>query len=47
MAFTEQPPPLPPSPVAWVDDQGRLTREALNYLQSLLAYLTRMGAAIP
>lgn len=57
MPFTTAPPdrPIPPPlPTIWIDDDGRLTREAQDfilkldqYLKALDAYLKAMAAAIP
>jgi hypothetical protein len=47
MAFTETPPPLPPPGVVLIDAKGRPTQAFFDYLVKLLAYLKRMGAAIP
>lgn len=57
MPFTDAPPkrPIPPPiPTVWVDQNGRLTVEAQNFvikldqfLKALDAYLVAMAAEIP
>jgi hypothetical protein len=48
MAFTEQPPRLPPPDQPVIDaGTGRMTQPWRDYLTALLGYLSRMAAAIP
>jgi hypothetical protein len=48
MAFTEKPPQMPPPDQPVIDrDTGRMTAPWRNWLTAVLAYLERMGAAIP
>jgi hypothetical protein len=47
MAFTEPPPPLWDATKSAVGPDGKLTSEFLQWLNRVLAYLARMGAAIP
>lgn len=48
MAFTEQPPRLPPANEPLVDlKTGQMTPAWLNYFDRLVAYFAAMAAAIP
>ena len=47
MAFTEQPPPIWDATKTAVGPDGKLTPEFLQWLRRVVAYLVRMGAAIP
>jgi hypothetical protein len=48
MAFTEAPPRLPPTDQPLVDPRtGLMTSAWRNYFTALLAYLSKMAAAIP
>jgi len=47
MAFAELPPPIWDATKSAVGPDGKLTPEFLQWLSRVMAYLARMGAAIP
>ena len=47
MPFTEKPPELPPDETPILEPNGRLNKTWRRWLVRLLAWLTRLAAAIP